>query len=101
VEHPQELIDEIQYHRDPEMAFLPAASYALTAQVDGRGVYSFCMCPPRIYCVCFFLGGGLVVNGMTPSARHHPLPMRCGGEVRRGPHWLMPRIFRGWLSETV
>ncbi len=72
VEHPQELIDEIQYHRDPEMAFLPAASYALTAQVDGRGVYSFCMCPGGFIVCASSSAEGLVVNGMSPSARHTP-----------------------------
>ena len=45
VEHPQSLINEIQYHRSPSMRFLPPAAYSLTTQVDGHGVFSFCMCP--------------------------------------------------------
>lgn len=50
VEHPQMLIDEIRYRQRPRSAFLPAASYKLVTQADGRGVFSFCMCP-----------GGLIV----------------------------------------
>jgi uncharacterized protein len=53
VEHPQELIDQIQYH-NPEGRgdYLPAASYNFSCQVQGRGVYSFCMCPGWHHCAC-------------------------------------------------
>ena len=72
VEHPQDLIDEIQYHGDPQQAFLPAASYALTAQVAGRGVHSFCMCPGGYMVASSSDESGQVVNGMSSSRRHTP-----------------------------
>lgn len=72
VEHPQEFIDGIQYHRDPEMAYLPAASYALATQTEGRGVFSFCMCPGGFIICSSSSSGGLVVNGMSSAARHTP-----------------------------
>ena len=72
VEHPQDLIDEIQYHRDPGMAYLPAATYALTAQAGGRGVYSFCMCPGGFMVAAASSSEGQVVNGMSSSRRHTP-----------------------------
>lgn len=73
VEHPQELIDEIQYH-SPEGRgeFLPAASYSLTTQVEGRGVYSFCMCPGGFIVPAMTAAGEQVVNGMSPSQRNSP-----------------------------
>ena len=70
VEHPQALIDEIQYHclgaRHPN---LPAASYSLVRQVKGRGVYSFCMCPGGIICPSATSNEEVVVNGWSPSRR--------------------------------
>lgn len=69
VEHPQELIDRIQYHgagRD----YLPAASYTLTAQVAGRGVYSFCMCPGGVIVPAMTDPSQSVVNGMSSSGRN-------------------------------
>ncbi|MEM7367632.1 MAG: FAD-dependent protein [Bacteroidota bacterium] len=70
VEHPQLLIDEIQYHclgaRHPN---LPAAAYQLTRQVRGRGVYSFCMCPGGIICPSATSNDEVVVNGWSPSRR--------------------------------
>lgn len=73
VEHPQELIDETQYH-SPEGRgeWLPAATYALTAQVAGRGVYSFCMCPGGFIVPATTEWGLQVVNGMSPAARCSP-----------------------------
>lgn len=70
LEHPQELIDRIQYH-SPEGRgkYLPAAEYSFVAQVDGRGVYSFCMCPGGIIVPASSAPGQLVVNGMSPSNR--------------------------------
>lgn len=72
VEHPQELIDSIQYHSKTRNKYLPAASYSLVEQVDDRGVYSFCMCPGgRIVPA----GSGteeIVVNGMSASKRNSP-----------------------------
>lgn len=72
VEHPQELINNISYHRSPEAEYLPAAAYALTSQVDGRGVYSFCMCPGGYMVSASTDPGGQVVNGMSSSRRHTP-----------------------------
>jgi len=70
VEHPQELINGIQYHHSPEMQYLPAAAYTLTSQVDGRGVYSFCMCPGGCIVPSSTSAKVQVVNGMSSSRRH-------------------------------
>ena len=70
VEHPQELIDKIQYHGTSRGDFLPAATYSLVQQVDGRGVYSFCMCPGGFIVPASSASGEVVVNGMSPSARN-------------------------------
>jgi uncharacterized FAD-dependent dehydrogenase len=70
VEHPQSLIDQIQYHGTARGQFLPAATYALTSQVDGRGVYSFCMCPGGHIVPAASHVGEVVVNGMSPSSRN-------------------------------
>ena len=72
VEHPQSLIDSIQYHcmlRDQD---LPPASYSLVQQVDGKGVFSFCMCPGGIIATASTNPGELVVNGWSPSKRNNP-----------------------------
>jgi len=70
VEHLQELINGIQYHHSPEMQYLPAASYTFATQVDGRGVYSFCMCPGGTIVPASTSADGQVVNGMSSSRRH-------------------------------
>jgi uncharacterized FAD-dependent dehydrogenase len=70
VEHPQELINSIQYYRSPEAAYLPAAAYALASQIEGRGVYSFCMCPGGYIVPASTSAGGQVVNGMSTARRH-------------------------------
>lgn len=72
VEHPQELIDLIQYHGIPRGEYLPAASYNLVRQVDGRGVYSFCMCPGGFIVPSATSQEQVVVNGMSPSHRGSP-----------------------------
>jgi uncharacterized FAD-dependent dehydrogenase len=69
IEHPQALIDEIQYKQNPRNEFLPAASYKLTAQVKGRGVFSFCMCPGGLIVPSATAPGEIVVNGMSMSRR--------------------------------
>ncbi len=69
VEHPQELIDSIQYKCDYRGEFLPPAPYSIVKQVDGRGVYSFCMCPGGIIAPCATLPGEVVTNGWSPSKR--------------------------------
>ncbi len=72
VEHPQQLIDNIQYHRSVKDPYLPAASYALTTQIDNRGVFSFCMCPGGYIVPSATAANEIVVNGMSSSARHTP-----------------------------
>ena len=72
VEHPQELIDKIQYHGNSKGDYLPAASYNLAKQVDGRGVYSFCMCPGGFIVPSATSQEEVVVNGMSPSERNSP-----------------------------
>ena len=69
VEHPQELIDKIQYHGTKRGDYLPAATYAFVEQVNDRGVYSFCMCPGGLVVPAATAPGELVVNGMSPSDR--------------------------------
>lgn len=69
IEHPQALIDEIQYRQKPREKFLPASSYKLTAQVQGRGVFSFCMCPGGLIVPSATAPGEIVVNGMSLSRR--------------------------------
>jgi uncharacterized FAD-dependent dehydrogenase len=69
VEHPQALIDLIQYHCPTRPRNLPPASYTLVRQVGGRGVFSFCMCPGGVICPAATAGDQVVVNGWSPSSR--------------------------------
>ena len=69
VEHPQGLIDQIQYHCSARGPYLPAASYNLATQVNSKGVYSFCMCPGGFIVPSATAPGEVVVNGMSPSKR--------------------------------
>lgn len=70
LEHPQQLIDRIQYHNNCGRGqWLPAAEYSFVTQADGRGVYSFCMCPGGVVVPAASAPGELVVNGMSASAR--------------------------------
>jgi uncharacterized protein len=71
-EHPQALIDQIQYHHSPRDPFLPAAQYSLVKQVESRGVFSFCMCPGGIIVPSATETGQVVVNGMSNSKRNSP-----------------------------
>ncbi|MFO8001640.1 MAG: FAD-binding protein [Marinilabilia sp.] len=73
VEHPQKLIDQIQYH-SPEGRgdYLPPATYAFSCQSEGRGVYSFCMCPGGFIVPAMTGPDEMVVNGMSPSQRNSP-----------------------------
>ncbi|WP_179317390.1 NAD(P)/FAD-dependent oxidoreductase [Winogradskyella undariae] len=73
VEHPQEIIDGIQYHCEGKQRdeLLPAASYSLVQQVNDRGVYSFCMCPGGFIVPAATANGEVVVNGMSPSKRNN------------------------------
>ncbi|MDR1417180.1 MAG: NAD(P)/FAD-dependent oxidoreductase, partial [Prevotellaceae bacterium] len=72
VEHPQELINEIQYHGKGYSPLLPAAAYSLVTQVQKRGVFSFCMCPGGMIVPSATAPGELVVNGMSNSQRSSP-----------------------------
>lgn len=72
VEHPQQLIDSAQYHCPVRNEYLPPASYSLVEQVEGRGVFSFCMCPGGIIAPASTDPGELVVNGWSPSRRDNP-----------------------------
>ena len=73
VEHPQHIIDSIQYHcQGKRDELLPAAAYSLVQQVNDRGVYSFCMCPGGFIVPAATANGEVVVNGMSPSKRNNP-----------------------------
>lgn len=77
VEHPQVLIDSLQYHCtiqevQHQRNYLPAASYSMVHQAMGRGVYSFCMCPGGIIAPCATAQEEVVTNGWSPSKRNNP-----------------------------
>jgi uncharacterized protein len=81
IEHPQAIIDTCQYHLQPipgeqqplaRGPFLPPASYSLVQQAQGRGVFSFCMCPGGIIAPAATAPGEIVVNGWSPSKRNNP-----------------------------
>lgn len=72
IEHPQQLINSIQYNSSKQIENLPAAEYSLACQVDNRGVYSFCMCPGGIIIPAATEPGELVLNGMSTSQRNSP-----------------------------
>lgn len=72
IEHPQTLIDKIQYNQPVREANLPAASYKLVCQVEQRGVFSFCMCPGGLIVPAATAPGEVVVNGMSLSRRDSP-----------------------------
>lgn len=69
-EHPQALIDSIQYNQPERGPYLPPATYSFVEQVDQRGVYSFCMCPGGIIVPAATAPGEMVVNGMSPTNRN-------------------------------
>ena len=72
VEHPQTLIDSIQYKCAVRGPLLPPAPYSVVKQVNGRGVYSFCMCPGGVIAPCATAPGEVVTNGWSPSKRDQP-----------------------------
>ena len=69
IEHAQGLIDQMQYHESTRSRHLPAASYKMVTHVDGRGVFSFCMCPGGLIVPAATAPGEIIVNGMSLSAR--------------------------------
>jgi len=89
VEHPQPLIDTIQYRQNPRDQHLPAASYKVVCQVDGKGVFSFCMCPGGLIVPAATAPGELVVNGMSLSRRDSPYS-NSGIVVAVAPQDLVP-----------
>jgi uncharacterized FAD-dependent dehydrogenase len=72
IEHPQPLINEIQYHTKIKPNNLPSATYNLSGNIDGKGVYSFCMCPGGIIVPAMTAANEIVVNGMSMSKRDSP-----------------------------
>ena len=72
IEHPQNLINEIQYHTKVKSEYLPSASYNLSCSINGKGIYSFCMCPGGIIVAAATAPGEIVVNGMSLSRRDSP-----------------------------
>jgi uncharacterized FAD-dependent dehydrogenase len=72
IEHPQQIIDQAQYHCETRGDFLPPSYYNLVEQVDDRGVFSFCMCPGGIIAPCATDYNEIVVNGWSPSKRNNP-----------------------------
>lgn len=69
IEHPQSLIDQIQYKCEVRGKYLPPAPYSIVKQINGRGMYSFCMCPGGIIAPCATDPGEVVTNGWSPSKR--------------------------------
>lgn len=72
IEHPQQIIDQAQYHSTVRGPFLPPSYYSLVEQADQRGVFSFCMCPGGIIAPCATGFDEIVVNGWSPSKRNNP-----------------------------
>lgn len=72
IEHPQSIIDKAQYKCDDRGPYLPPSYYSLVEQVEGRGVFSFCMCPGGIIAPCATDYDEIVVNGWSPSKRNNP-----------------------------
>ena len=88
IEHPQELIDSIQYKMADRGEYLPPASYSLVTQAAGNGVFSFCMCPGGIIAPAATDAGEVVVNGWSPSKRNGKFS-NSGMVVTVNPaHWL-------------
>jgi uncharacterized protein len=72
IEHPQSFIDQVQYKQSEREENLPAASYSVVSQVEGKGVFSFCMCPGGLIVPAATAPGEIVVNGMSLSRRDSP-----------------------------
>lgn len=97
LEHPSELIDRIQYHSSEGRGlYLPAAEYTFTSQVEGRGAYSFCMCPGGVVVPAATDAEQVVVNGMSSSLRNSPwsnsgmvVEVRCEDLPSRSPLAMM------------
>lgn len=111
VEHPRELIDKIQYHGRERDENLPAATYRLAAQVEDRGVYSFCMCPGGLIVPSATSDDEIVVNGMSPSSRNsrwsnaaivvETRPEDIPAEFRKEGDVLAGLRFQKWLEQEA
>ncbi len=109
IEHPQSLIDSIQYKCDIRSEYLPPAPYSIVKQVKNRGVYSFCMCPGGIIAPCATSPGEVVTNGWSPSKRDQPTsnsgiavelkPQDFGDFHKRGP--LAAMEFQKKIEQTA
>jgi uncharacterized protein len=97
VEHPQALIDRIQYHAAARPTGLPPAAYSVVRRVDDRGVYSFCMCPGGIICPATTAPDEVVVNGWSPSSRSSRFA-NAGMVVETTPDELRPFAGEGVLA---
>lgn len=97
IEHPQTLIDSIQYHGEERGEVLPPASYRLVCQANGRGVHSFCMCPGGIVAPCATEQEQVVTNGWSPSKRNNPYA-NSGMVVQLDPADWEAMGFRGALG---
>ncbi len=98
LEHPQELVDQIQYHcAEGRGKYLPPADYWFVTQAAGRGVYSFCMCPGGVIVPSCTRTGYLSVNGMSSSARSGRFA-NSGMVVELRPEDLSPKQFGGHLA---
>lgn len=107
IEHPQAIIDAAQYHcavRDP---YLPPASYSMVQQVQGLGVYSFCMCPGGIIAPCATENEEVVTNGWSPSKRNNPFansgvvvtaPMSGGDDPLGGVAYQRTTEHAAWIA---
>ena len=104
IEHPQALIDSVQYHCVTREENLPPASYGLVEQVNNRGVFSFCMCPGGIIAPSSTNLGELVVNGWSPSKRNNPFAnsgMVVQVELTDAVKYLMESGVRSLESEVL
>ena len=98
IEHPQSVIDSIQYKCSIRDEYLPPASYSLVEQVEGKGVFSFCMCPGGIIAPAATNHGELVVNGWSPSKRNNPFA-NSGMVVTVEDEDLQTKEFKNYLQE--
>jgi len=94
VEHPQDLINAIQYGSDKDSTYLPTAAYSLSCQVNGVGIYSFCMCPGGMLVPASTAPGELVLNGMSNASRN--MPYANAGMVVS----IDSRVYRGYEKFT-
>lgn len=111
IEHPQSLIDRMQYHCTIRNPFLPPAAYSWVEQVNAKGVFSFCMCPGGIIAPAATAPGEVVVNGWSPSKRNNPFANsgivvsvsieEISKFLKKKPHPLMMMEFQQHIEQTA